>query len=269
MPEGHTIHRIARDHQKAFSGQKLIVSSPQGRFEEEAVKLNGRKLNKVSAHGKHLFYHWAPGRGCRSGANLVHVHLGLYGKFRLHKNPAPEPRGAVRVRMIGTRKAFDLNGPTRCELLSKSDYRKLLNRLGQDPLKPDADPEMVWNRISRSRAAIGTLLLNQSVIAGLGNIYRAEILFLLGIHPEQSGSSLSRDQFDKLWKMCVDLLQIGVRYNRIITVDPAETGKPASRLKRDETLLVYKKNQCSTCNAKIKKWTLGARTMYACEKCQK
>ena len=269
MPEGHTVHRLARDHTKAFAGQKLIVDSPQGRFADEASLLTGRKMTNVLAHGKHLFYEWSPGRGARAGANLVHVHLGLYGKFRLHKNPAPEPRGAVRVRMIGTEKTFDLNGPTRCEILSKADYQKLLDRLGQDPLKQNADPEVVWNRISKSRAAIGTLLLNQSVIAGLGNIYRAEILFLLGLHPEQPGSSLSREQFDQLWKLSVDLLAIGVRYNRIITVDLSQAGKPASRLKRDERLLVYKKTRCTECNAKIRKWELGARTMYACEKCQK
>jgi len=269
MPEGHTVHRIARDHEKAFAGQKMIVTSPQGRFESEADLLTGRKLKSVSAHGKHLFYHWTPKRGGSDAANMVHVHLGLYGKFRLHKNPAPEPRGAVRVRMIGKEKAFDLNGPTRCELLSKANHQKLLNRLGQDPLQLESDPEIVWNRISKSRAALGTLLLNQSVIAGLGNIYRAEILFLMGIHPEQPGTSLDRDDFDKLWKFCVDLLKIGVRYNRIITVDFSVTQKTPSRLNRDERLLVYKKSRCTRCNTKIRKWTLGSRTMYACEKCQK
>ena len=99
MPEGHTIHRLARDHQKFFSGQKLIITSPQGRFESEAKKLSGKRLQSVEAHGKHLFYNFA-GRS-KSSPTRVHVHLGLYGKFRLHKNPAPEPRGAVRVRMIG------------------------------------------------------------------------------------------------------------------------------------------------------------------------
>jgi endonuclease-8 len=267
MPEGHTVHRIARDHEKTFAGQKMIVTSPQGRFKTEAELLTGRKLKHVSAHGKHLFYHWTSRRGTK--ANLVHVHLGLYGKFRLHKNPAPEPRGAVRVRMIGQEKTFDLNGPTKCELYSKTDYQQLLNRLGPDPLKPDANPELIWSRISQSRAAIGSLLLNQSVIAGLGNIYRAEILFLLGIHPEQPGNTLGRDDFDKLWKLCVDLLRIGVRYNRIITVELSSAQKTPSRLNRDERLLIYKKDRCTRCNSKVRKWTLGARTMYACEKCQK
>ena len=164
MPEGHTVHRIARDHTRAFAGQKMIVTSPQGRFEDEAKLLSGRKLISVTAHGKHLFYHWSPKRGAATKTNLVHIHLGLYGKFRLHKNPAPEPQGAVRVRMIGSEKAFDLNGPTRCELLSTADRQKLLDRLGQDPLQKEADPEIVWRRLSRSRAAIGTLLLNLSLI---------------------------------------------------------------------------------------------------------
>ena len=88
MPEGHTIHRIARDHTKWFAGQKLIVTSPQGRFEDEARKVSGKQLRTVSAHGKHLLYHW--------NRNLIgHIHLGLNGNFRLHNNPPPKPRGVV------------------------------------------------------------------------------------------------------------------------------------------------------------------------------
>ena len=268
MPEGHTIHRVARDHSKWFGGQKLIVCSPQGRFADEAEVLSGRKLVNVTAHGKHLFYNWS-GKTNKT----VHIHLGLYGKFRIHKLPPPEPRGAVRVRMIGKAKAFDLNGPTRCEILSKPEMQKLLARLGQDPLKSDADPEKVWERISRSRAAIGTLLLNQSIIAGVGNVYRAEILFLLGIHPERAGNSLNRETFDELWQLTVELLSIGAQYNKIITVNrevvKKTLGKTLSKLKSSERLLCYKKRKCTTCAKKIRKWTVGARTMYACERCQK
>ena len=116
MPEGHTLHRIARDHSKWFGGQKLIVFSPQGRFEEEAEQLSGRTLSKAEAFGKHLIY--------RFGKKIMHVHLGLYGKFRLHKNPAPDPRGAVRVRMVGDSRSFDLNGPNSCQLFFCLRLRK-------------------------------------------------------------------------------------------------------------------------------------------------
>lgn len=266
MPEGHTIHRLARDHAKLFVNQNLIVTSPQGRFSKEAKLLSGKKLIATEAIGKHLFYLF--GGRSKSTQKRVHVHLGLYGKFRLHKNPPPEPRGAVRVRMIGDAKSFDLNGPNRCEIISNANFKTLQDRLGPDPLNDDADPERAWAKISKSRAAIGTLLLNQAVVAGVGNVYRAEILYLLGIHPARTGNSIQRDEFVKLWDLTVDLLNIGVKYNRIITVDRQTAGKPLSRLSGQERLLCYKKDRCRICSKTIKKFTLGARTMYACSHCQ-
>ncbi len=92
MPEGHTVHRMAQDHARWFAGQRLSVMSPQGRFADEGILLNGTILTSVEAHGKHLFYSFG-------AKHVLHVHLGLYGKFRSHKVPPPEPRGAVRVRL--------------------------------------------------------------------------------------------------------------------------------------------------------------------------
>ncbi len=178
MPEGHTIHRTARDHRDAFVGQRLAVSSPQGRFAEGARQLDGRLLKAIDAHGKHLCYEWAAGR-------FLHIHLGLYGKFHLHSASVPAPRGQVRLRVIGKTHAFDLNGPNRCELISQQQWNNIRSRLGADPLRADADPQGSWDHVRQSRAAIGTLLLNQSVIAGVGNVYRCEALHLLGIHPER------------------------------------------------------------------------------------
>lgn len=262
MPEGHTIHRIARDHQKWFAGKQLIVTSPQGRFEDEANRLNGKRLREVSAHGKHLFYHW--------NRNLIaHVHLGLYGKFRLHNNPPPEPRGAVRVRMIGEERSFDLNGPNCCELIDKPEFIELRSRLGEDPLSDDALAETVWNKMQRSRSAIGSLLLNQSVIAGIGNVYRAEILFLLGIHPQLPANEVERTTFDELWALTVDLLQIGVKHNRIITAGFTASGKVPKRLRATERLNIYKRSHCPSCESPVKTWQLANRKMYACVKCQK
>ena len=262
MPEGHTLHRIARDHSKWFSGQEMIATSPQGRFEKEAKKLSGRKLLQAEAYGKHLFYAF-DGKGT---PKYLHVHLGLYGKFRIHRNAPPEPRGAVRIRMVGEERSFDLNGPNTCELLDVDGFGTIINRLGPDPLRSDADPERAWAKISRSRSAIGALLLNQSVIAGLGNIYRAEILYLLAIDPKRIGKKITREEFNQIWEMSCKLLRIGVRYNRIITV--LENEKPLSRLKSGERLYVYKKTTCSRCAAAIRQFDLGNRKIFACDRCQ-
>jgi len=261
MPEGHTIHRHARDQSRVFAGFSLRVSSPQGRFRSGANRLNDRTLETIDAYGKHLFYVW-------EGGKILHVHLGLYGKFRLHKQPVPEPRGQVRLRVVGPERAFDLNGPTACELISQREMNKILARLGPDPLRKDADVDWLKSRILKSSAAIGSLLLNQSVIAGVGNVYRAEVLHLLGIHPERKGKDLSDQEFDRLWETIVELLNIGVKYNRIIINDPEEIGKPRSRMNRDERLRVYKKESCPVCETPIESWKLASRTIFACPVCQ-
>ncbi|QDS96840.1 Fpg/Nei family DNA glycosylase [Adhaeretor mobilis] len=267
MPEGHTIHRLARDHNRDFVGQKLRVSSPQGRFEDQAKLINGRALESVEAYGKHLFYHWK--KAAKRPATALHIHLGLYGKFQSYKLPAPEPRGAVRVRIVGEKKAFDLRGPNTCELLNQMQVTAIYDRLGPDPLRKDANPELAWHKISKSRSAMGTLLLNQAVIAGVGNVYRAEVLHLLKLHPEQPGNSLSRAEFDELWQLLVDLLSTGVKYNRIIVASAADIGKPPSKMNREERLLVYKHQWCGRCDAEIETATVGSRKIYFCPRCQR
>ncbi|MFZ9450154.1 MAG: DNA-formamidopyrimidine glycosylase family protein, partial [Alphaproteobacteria bacterium] len=84
MPEGHTIHRAARDHGAMLAGRRLRVTSPQGRFAEGAARLDGRKCLAIEAFGKHLLYRFA-------GGEALHVHLGLFGMFRSFAAPAPAP----------------------------------------------------------------------------------------------------------------------------------------------------------------------------------
>lgn len=261
MPEGHTIHRVARDHARLFRGEALQVSSPQGRFQAESAALAGQAITKIEAFGKHLVYHW-------SGGPLLHVHLGLYGKFRIHRGGAPEARGQIRLRVEAANTAFDLHGPNRCELLTGEEFQSLTARLGPDPLRKDAEPELAWRRISRSRAPIGALLLNQAVIAGVGNVYRAEILHLARISPYRMGKELSAAEFDEVWALCVSLLELGVKYNRIVVADPAEVSKPRSRMSRSERLLIYKKSECRNCGAPVRKEIVGGRAIYYCAECQ-
>ncbi len=261
MPEGHTIHRLARDHIKYFVGQKVSVQSPQGRFEMEARSISGKKITSIEAHGKHLMYYF--GR-----TTVLHIHLGLYGKFRLFETPMPEPKGAVRVRLVAQTHGFDLNGPNQCELLSRQELIILRERLGQDPLRPDSDPNLLWNRLSRSKKPIGAMLLDQSIIAGVGNIYRSEILFLLQIPPGLHCNQLERTKFDLLWETTKQLLEIGVKYNRIITVSRDSASKSFSRLTSSERLNIYKKTKCPACGTKVTKTEMAARALYYCSKCQ-
>ncbi len=180
MPEGHTLHRLARLHQRKFGRAPVIVSSPQGRFADGAAAVSGRVLKKASAWGKHLFHHYEGGR-------VVHVHLGLYGTFSEVALPMPLPVGQVRMRMVGTEFGTDLRGPTVCEVIDEAEVDDVIARLGPDPLRRDADGSLAWARITKSRRPIGALLMDQTVIAGVGNVYRSELLFRHRIDPYRPG----------------------------------------------------------------------------------
>jgi endonuclease-8 len=262
VPEGHTIHRHARQQWAALRGGPVAVCSPQGRFAAGAQRLDGLALRRIEPYGKHLFYWW-------EGGEVLHVHLGLFGKFWERPTAAPlPPRPSARLRMVGTGAAFDLTGPTDCALGGREDRDRIVARLGPDPLRTDADPERAITRWRASRASIGKLLLDQSVVAGVGNVYRAEALYVNGIHPDRPGSSLSQVESEALWATIRTMLRRGVRDGRIITVPRSELPRLGAETRRGETTYVYKREQCRRCATPIRRWEMANRWAYACPSCQ-
>ncbi len=257
MPEGHTIHRAARDHRRALAGQVLEVTSPQGRFSDGAARINGRRCMAVEAYGKHLLYRF-------EGGEALHIHLGLFGRLRKRKLPLREPRGAVRVRLVSDTHVVDINGPNTCRLLDEPEILSLIQRIGPDVLRRDADPERAFKRISASRAAIGRLIMDQSVMAGIGNIYRSEILWRQGVHPEAPGRTIDRETFDRIWQDAKALLTIGVKRNAIITVD----GATPSRTRYGERVNIFGKETCPACEGDIRRFEIDGRRAFVCETCQ-
>jgi len=159
VPEGHTIHRLAARHRELFAGHVVGVTSPQGRFAAGAALISGRKLVDTEAYGKHLLHHFEAER-------TLHIHLGLYGKFADGEEPAPAPVGQLRMVMVGAGHWLELRGPTACEVLDPGQVAALRSRLGQDPLRDDADPLLAYARIRSSTKPVFALLLDQTVVAG-------------------------------------------------------------------------------------------------------
>ena len=261
MPEGHTIHRLALDHRKDLAGGPVSVSSPQGRFAAEAMRLDERVLEDVEAHGKHLFYDFGD-------ADLVHVHLGMFGRFLRHAPPPPAPRGTVRLRMSGVNATVDLVGATECALIDPGVRDAILARLGPDPISKGADPDRAWAKLQRRRTPVGAALMDQSVVAGVGNVYRAEVLHVHGVHPELPANQLTREQWEAMWATLVRWLRQAVKDQVIITVDPEVIGKRRSRIRKGEALHVYKRDACFTCGGPVRRWDISGRWAYACEVCQ-
>ncbi|BDE05826.1 endonuclease VIII [Vulcanimicrobium alpinum] len=263
MPEGHTIHRAARIQRGLLAGGAVRVDSPQGRFAHGAALLDGRELLAIDAYGKHLFYAFA-------GDVWVHVHLGLFGKFRTGTGEPPPPRGAVRMRVSGERGWMTLSGPTACDLVDDNERRLILDRIGPDPLREDARPAAAIARIMRSAAPIGVLLMDQRVVAGIGNVYRAELLFRARISPAAPGRSLARAQILALWKDARMLLRDGEERGRIVTTRPADRPHPRGAVRRGEQYYVYHRTgqPCRICGSTIERAAMAARTLYFCPVCQ-
>lgn len=266
MPEGHTIHRLARGLGQAFGGRTVTASSPQGRFERGAAMLDGSVLRGAEAHGKHLFAEF--GRG-----GFLHVHLGLYGKFDVIDAPAGPVVGAVRLRLAVCHAHADLRGPTACELLGPAEKAAIHARLGPDPLRGD-DPASALERIGRSRAPVGILLMDQSVIAGVGNVYRAEVLFRAGLDPARPGRSLTAATLAALWTDLVALMRHGVRTGQIDTVrpehEPAAMGRAARKDDHGGEVYVYRRRglPCHVCGTPIRAGIAAARNLFWCPVCQ-
>ncbi|WP_406353794.1 Fpg/Nei family DNA glycosylase [Streptomyces sp. NBC_01635] len=273
MPEGHTIHRLAEDYAAAFAdGSPLRVTSPQGKFSDAAALLDRTPLHTADAHGKHLFL------GFRDPdpehADWVHIHLGLFGKVALGPAPAPPPTDTVRLRLAHPAAYADLRGPTTCALITGAEKRAIHDRLGPDPLRPDAEPDGAYRRISRSRTTIAALLMDQKVLAGVGNVYRAEVLFRHGIDPYRAGRDITPAEWDTLWTDLVGLMREGVRNNRIDTVRPQHTPEAMGRPPRVDDhggeVYVYRRanRPCHICGGEIRTADLAARNLFWCPACQ-
>ena len=296
MPEGHSVHRLARQFADCFLGQALAVSSPQGRFAAGAHALDGAVLEGARAHGKQLFLDFAGDRVLRS-------HLGLYGawsfggtdRFRgassigaprrigereAHDDDAapagpllpPAPVGAVRVRLVGDEGWADLRGPTLCVLESSAEAEAARARLGPDPLDPHADPAPFVAAVRRSRRPVGALLMDQAVLAGVGNIFRAESLFRRGLDPMTPGRALDEPALLGLWAENAALMRTGVRLGRILTTDAADRpGISEAQAWPGHAHLVYKRQglPCRRCGTPVAAGELEGRTLYWCPSCQR
>lgn len=286
VPEGHVIHRLAAGLNRHFAGRTVDVSSPQGRFATEAALLDGTVLTDAEAWGKHLFVHFTAG--------TVHIHLGLIGTLRFE--PLAAPRGQVRLRISGRDAAdaahtlaADLRGPQRCALVTPAEEDATVAKLGVDPLRVlgremgretedgvlnERKLETTLAKTRRSAKPIGALLMDQGLYAGVGSIYRTEVLFRAGMDPRRPGKSLTAGELDGIWSDLVDLMRYGEEHGRIDTVHPEHTPEEMGREPRKDDhggeVYVYRRAglPCLVCGTPVETGELAGRKIYWCPVCQ-
>lgn len=291
MPEGHTIHALAARLDRAFAAGPVHASSPQGRFAEGAALLDGQVLLGSQAWGKHLFCEFEADR-------WLHVHLGLIGLFPVLELPAAlrgaDPQavpvtGAVRLRLLNETHVADLRGPMTCAVRTPEEIARVESTLGPDPLRPDADPHSGWERVRRSRRPVAELLMDQRGLAGVGNVYRCEVLFRHRVDPLRPGRELRESTWMTLWHDLVELMPLGVVFGQILTMDDQISAARAQiaaggveeytrsltgeRLgeRFERRFFVYKRTgePCLQCGSRVRAAPLAGRTLYWCGRCQR
>ena len=262
MPEGHTVQRTANEFNEHFQGKKIKVDSPQGRFASESKLINNRVLVQARAIGKQLFLDFDNGLTCR-------IHLGIYGKWRFTSQKDKELPGQVRARFFTKEFLADLRGPTVCEVIDSKSVKLVEQRLGPDPTNPDprkTELARFVDRVSNSKSPIGLLLMNQDVVSGIGNVYRAELLFRAGISPHIPGNELEVAAIKALWVDAVKLMKVGVATGFMITRDELVKKNPI----KAERNYVYKREgeKCLRCGALVAIEMMNSRKLYWCPGCQ-
>ena len=262
MPEGHSVQRTANQFNEHFKGKKIKVDSPQGRFASDAKLINNRVLIEAKAIGKQLFLNFDNDLTCR-------VHLGIYGKWRFVSKADKELTGQVRARFFTKEFLADLRGPTVCEVIDSKSVKLVEKRLGPDPTNPDPrkkEQARFVERVKNSKSSIGLLLMNQDVVSGIGNVYRAELLFRAGISPHVLGNQLTEEQIRSLWVDAVKLMKVGVATGFMITRDELAKKNP----KKADRNYVYKREgeNCLRCGSLVAIEIMATRKLYWCPGCQ-
>lgn len=331
MPEGHSVHRIARQFEHNFVGHRVSASSPQGRFVDGAALLDGRVMERVFAVGKQMFADFGDDIWLR-------IHLGIYGAWdfagEISVDPTiasangrmgqtnqhgtdlalkvldeagenslssigaprrarvrmseqtkgdtdvewesfpPEPVGAVRLRLLTETTVADLRGPTACEIRTGEQIEQTIAKLGPDPAHDDSTEaeERFVSVVRKKQTPIGLLLMDQSVVSGIGNVYRAELLYRAGIDPHTPARDVPEELVRELWRDWVRLLRVGIETGQMMTMDNLTGDAYAKAMaNRDDRHWVYKREglPCRVCGTNIVLEEMGNRKLYWCPGCQR
>ena len=252
MAEGDTILRAARRIEAAIGGDQVEVSAPNPRGRMSGVqRLDGRTLERVDAHGKHLLLDF--------GELTLHSHLGMSGSWHIYPRGGAwrKPAGAAWAVIRGkSSEAVQFGGPT-LRLLRAGALRRdpTLSRLGPDILAPDFNPDAITSSLrAHPHRALGDALLDQALIAGIGNIFKSEACFAARTDPWRTVGELEDRELERVLRAARELMLAAV-----------ETGRHPHN--------VYRRANwpCLRCGTPIRSRGQGDdnRTAYWCPSCQR
>lgn len=264
MAEGHAVIRWARAL-NALVGEPLVEVRLPKRWGERGSALIDAHITAVTTHGKHLLLHLSNGE-------TLHTHAMQYGSWQIGERDMPLRKEAkyVRLRLVTPEhEAVFYHGPV-IELLrpDELDNHGALLALGPDVMAADFDRDEAARRTQAAgERPIGDVVLDQRVMAGIGNIFKSEGLFLARIDPRRSAAEVSRAELDRFVDEVAPLMWRGTeRYGKTVTTTPEQ--QAAGQLH-----YVYRRrgHACLVCGTKIEMVRQGEldRSTYFCPHCQR
>ena len=254
MPEGDSVAGHALLLRPILEGETIVaVGGSSGSVRTNAGRLAGASVDRVWTHGKNLVVDFDSGYSLR-------VHLGMNGRWRISSAHGREPGAAKVVLTTRTRHAACLGAPT-VDVDRTPSVVADLGRLGPD-LLGDFDEEEFLRRARRAGSGtIAELLLDQRVAAGIGNVYKSEILFLHGIHPHELPENVTDEELRSMASKATALMKANI--------GPGDRSTTGSRARGRRTWVYNRESRaCHRCGVAIAGDRLGDRVTYWCPGCQ-
>lgn len=272
MPEGDTIHRAARTLHRALAGKQVTrftsVFPALNRVDED-TPLAGQHIDRVEAHGKHLLFLFSSGLGLRT-------HMRMSGSWHIYRpgEPWQRPRAQMRIALeTADMHAIAFLVHDAQWLHPRELQRSVLGRLGPDVLDPGFDASAAVERLrAGGERPLLDVLLDQRVLAGFGNVYKSELLFLAGVHPCAPAGGVPRATLAHLVELGAELLRANAAEGAAAGIVTHGLRRTTSRHDPDARLWVYGRagQPCRRCATPIECARLGqhARVTFFCPTCQ-
>jgi len=275
MPELPEVEHVVRALAKAVTGRRIVAAdlrlarlSPATSRSTFKRKLKGARIESVDRRGKYILLHL-------DSAAVLMVHLRMTGKFvRLNADQDLPPHAHAifylddehRLVFCDMRQFGRMNIVTRAKLFETRE----LSQLAPEPLLDEFTPAYLHQTLAKSRRSLKTLLLDQTRILGLGNIYAAETLFLARISPFAVAASLSKARTLRLHQAIRDVLEEAIESGSTLRIDLGDGGSSYFG-SLDKFWRVYEREgePCVICGTRIRRVVQAARSTYYCPRCQR
>jgi len=252
MAEGPLVHYYTERLKEVLQGKDVRIEFRLRKLKEVETSLQNIHIQKVEAHGKQFRIHFSDHR-------ILLIHLMMWGSWRIYRKRESWDKPIQRARVIfrtNSHAAVVFSAPV-VKLLTPSELQNdpRWGNLGPDPLRSDFSSREFFHRLEQDPSReIGEALLDQQVIAGVGNILRIEILFRSRIHPLRRVGSLSKREKEELLRWILKLFERWMK----------QIGR------RSDWIQIYRRSgkPCPRCNSSIEFFRQTGRITYACPRCQ-